>query len=112
MKLELSSSNVSTHPGFNLLYLALAPPEEENSEYSSGVRQSARISFDDELFIGQRQSKKATPQVEERVVEGQGVEADTDAKDASVKPVPDNGKIEGKEDRRGKSVGFRNICRA
>lgn len=58
-------------------------PEEENSEYLSGVRQSARISFDDELFIGQqRPSKRSTllaqtleknqQHIDERVVEGQG----------------------------------------
>ncbi|XP_023288977.1 kinesin-like protein unc-104 isoform X14 [Orussus abietinus] len=56
--------------------------EEENSEYSSGVRQSARISFEDDLFGGQRQSKwntlltqnlEKSQQIlqEERVVEGQ-----------------------------------------
>ncbi|XP_032456660.1 kinesin-like protein unc-104 isoform X12 [Nasonia vitripennis] len=59
--------------------------EEENSEYSSGVRQSARISFDDDLFGTQRQNRRNTllaqtleknqqQQIlmqEERVVEGQ-----------------------------------------
>ncbi|XP_015110986.1 kinesin-like protein unc-104 isoform X5 [Diachasma alloeum] len=57
--------------------------EEENSEYSSGVRQSARISFDDDLFGNPRQGKRGTlltqtleknQQImmqEERVVEGQ-----------------------------------------
>ncbi|XP_043279198.1 kinesin-like protein unc-104 isoform X4 [Venturia canescens] len=57
--------------------------EEENSEYSSGVRQSARISFEDDLFGTQgRASKRSTllaqtldknQQImmqEERVVEG------------------------------------------
>jgi len=58
-------------------------PEEENSEYLSGVRQSARISFNDDLFIGQqRPSKRSTllaqtleknqQHIDERVVEGQG----------------------------------------
>nr|CAD7588872.1 unnamed protein product [Timema genevievae] len=42
--------------------------EEENSEYSSGVRQSARISFDDELFLGRKKSSLTL----DRVVEGQG----------------------------------------
>ncbi|XP_011301568.1 kinesin-like protein unc-104 isoform X11 [Fopius arisanus] len=58
--------------------------EEENSEYSSGVRQSARISFDDDLFGTPRPGKRATllaqtleknQQIlmqEERVVEGKG----------------------------------------
>ncbi|CAG2064997.1 unnamed protein product, partial [Timema podura] len=41
---------------------------EENSEYSSGVRQSARISFDDELFLGRKKSSLTL----DRVVEGQG----------------------------------------
>ncbi|XP_066994575.1 kinesin-like protein unc-104 [Anabrus simplex] len=56
--------------------------EEENSDYVSGVRQSARISFDDELFIGQRTPSKRgslltqtldknQQQLEERVVEGE-----------------------------------------
>ncbi|XP_043482609.1 kinesin-like protein unc-104 isoform X4 [Leptopilina heterotoma] len=56
--------------------------EEENSEYSSGVRQSARISFEDDLFGGHKHSKRNTllaqtleknQQIllqEERVVEG------------------------------------------
>lgn len=69
--------------------------EEENSEYSSGVRQSARISFDDDLFIGQRQVRKSNPHVEERVVEGQGGQDDGDAKDGAVKTNQDSGKIEG-----------------
>ncbi|PSN48270.1 Kinesin-like protein unc-104, partial [Blattella germanica] len=55
--------------------------EEENSEYLSGVRQSARISFDDELFIGQQRPPKRNTllaqtieknHIDERVVEGQG----------------------------------------
>ncbi|XP_011505550.1 PREDICTED: kinesin-like protein unc-104 isoform X1 [Ceratosolen solmsi marchali] len=57
--------------------------EEENSEYSSGVRQSARISFEDDLFSTQRQNRRNTllaqtleknQQImmqEERVVDGQ-----------------------------------------
>uniref|UniRef100_A0ABD2XEL7 Kinesin-like protein unc-104 n=1 Tax=Trichogramma kaykai TaxID=54128 RepID=A0ABD2XEL7_9HYME len=60
--------------------------EEENSEYSSGVRQSARISFDDDLFGTQRRNRRNTllaqtldknqqqAQIvsqDERVVEGQ-----------------------------------------
>lgn len=80
-------------------------PEEENSEYLSGVRQSARISFDDELFIGQqRPSKRSTlsaqternqQHIDERVVEGQGNVQDS-CKDPHVIPdkveVQDNGK--------------------
>ncbi|XP_046753238.1 kinesin-like protein unc-104 isoform X15 [Diprion similis] len=56
--------------------------EEENSEYSSGVRQSARISFEDDLFGNHRYNKRNTLLTqtleknqqnllqEERVVEG------------------------------------------
>ncbi|XP_051165599.1 kinesin-like protein unc-104 isoform X6 [Leptopilina boulardi] len=62
--------------------------EEENSEYSSGVRQSARISFEDDLFGGHKHSKRNTllaqtleknQQIllqEERVVEGQTEQKD------------------------------------
>ncbi|XP_023288965.1 kinesin-like protein unc-104 isoform X2 [Orussus abietinus] len=64
------------------LRVAVQAVVEENSEYSSGVRQSARISFEDDLFGGQRQSKwntlltqnlEKSQQIlqEERVVEGQ-----------------------------------------
>ncbi|KAJ8866760.1 hypothetical protein PR048_032621 [Dryococelus australis] len=60
------------------LKVAVQPVIEENNvDYGSGVRQSARISFDDELFIGGR--KRNTPanqsldrSIDERVVEGQG----------------------------------------
>ncbi|XP_025602688.2 kinesin-like protein unc-104 isoform X7 [Athalia rosae] len=57
--------------------------EEENSEYSSGVRQSARISFEDDLFGNHRYNKRNTLVTqtleknqqnflqEERMVEGQ-----------------------------------------
>nr|XP_034175384.1 kinesin-like protein unc-104 isoform X13 [Osmia lignaria] len=63
--------------------------EEENSEYSSGVRQSARISFEDDLFGSQKQNKRNTlltqtleknRQIllnEERVVEGHNEQKDT-----------------------------------
>ncbi|XP_046427428.1 kinesin-like protein unc-104 isoform X4 [Neodiprion virginianus] len=63
--------------------------EEENSEYSSGVRQSARISFEDDLFGNHRYNKRNTLLTqtleknqqnllqEERVVEGS-----TDVKDS------------------------------
>ncbi|XP_014468850.1 PREDICTED: kinesin-like protein unc-104 isoform X17 [Dinoponera quadriceps] len=66
--------------------------EEENSEYSSGVRQSARISFEDDLFGGQKHNKRSTllaqtleknRQImlhEERVVEGHN-EVQKDMKD-------------------------------
>ncbi|XP_015436642.1 PREDICTED: kinesin-like protein unc-104 isoform X9 [Dufourea novaeangliae] len=62
--------------------------EEENSEYSSGVRQSARISFEDDLFGGHKQNKRNTlltqtleknRQIllhEERVVEGHNEQKD------------------------------------
>ncbi|XP_015110985.1 kinesin-like protein unc-104 isoform X4 [Diachasma alloeum] len=65
------------------LRVAVQAVVEENSEYSSGVRQSARISFDDDLFGNPRQGKRGTlltqtleknQQImmqEERVVEGQ-----------------------------------------
>ncbi|XP_032673633.1 kinesin-like protein unc-104 isoform X9 [Odontomachus brunneus] len=66
--------------------------EEENSEYSSGVRQSARISFEDDLFGGQKHNKRSTllaqtleknRQImlhEDRVVEGHN-EVQKDMKD-------------------------------
>lgn len=80
-------------------------PEEENSEYLSGVRQSARISFDDELFIGQQrpskrnilsaQTERNQQHIDERVVEGQGNIQDS-CKDSQVIPdkveAEDNGK--------------------
>ncbi|XP_076167989.1 kinesin family member unc-104 isoform X12 [Ptiloglossa arizonensis] len=62
--------------------------EEDNSEYSSGVRQSARISFDDDLFSAQKQNKRNTlltqtleknRQIllhEDRVVEGHNEQKD------------------------------------
>ncbi|KAF7995732.1 hypothetical protein HCN44_006839 [Aphidius gifuensis] len=65
------------------LRVAVQAVVEENSEYSSGVRQSARISFDDDLFGNNRPTKRANlltqtleknQQIfmqEERVVEGQ-----------------------------------------
>lgn len=65
------------------LRVAVQAVVEENSEYSSGVRQSARISFEDDLFGGHKHSKRNTllaqtleknQQIllqEERVVEGQ-----------------------------------------
>ncbi|CAL7940670.1 unnamed protein product [Xylocopa violacea] len=67
--------------------------EEENSEYSSGVRQSARISFEDDLFGNQKQNKRNTlltqtleknRQImlhEERVVEGHNEHKDTKDED-------------------------------
>lgn len=81
-------------------------PEEENSDYLSGVRQSARISFDDELFIGQqRPSKRNTllaqtleknqQHIDERVVEGQGNIQDS-CKDQQ--DIPD--KVEAQENRK------------
>ncbi|XP_049853671.1 kinesin-like protein unc-104 isoform X6 [Schistocerca gregaria] len=65
------------------LKVAVQLVTEENSDYSWGVRQSARISFDDELFGNQRHSKRSSllaqtldknlqQQLEERIVEGQG----------------------------------------
>lgn len=83
-------------------------PEEENSDYSWGVRQSAKISFEDDLFIGQRHQKRSTllaqtldknlhQHIEERVVEGQGnihdVNKDEKNTDDLVKDdCPDNSK--------------------
>ncbi|XP_053983682.1 kinesin-like protein unc-104 isoform X16 [Hylaeus anthracinus] len=67
--------------------------EEENSEYSSGVRQSARISFEDDLFDGHKQNKRNTlltqtleknRQIllnEERVVEGHNEQKDVKDED-------------------------------
>ncbi|CAK9828305.1 Kinesin-like protein unc-104 [Anthophora retusa] len=67
--------------------------EEENSEYSSGVRQSARISFEDDLFGNQKQNKRNTlltqtleknRQIlmhEERVVEGHNEQKDVKDED-------------------------------
>ncbi|XP_072744089.1 kinesin-like protein unc-104 isoform X9 [Anoplolepis gracilipes] len=67
--------------------------EEENSEYSSGVRQSARISFEDDLFGGHKHNKRNTlltqtleknRQImlhEERVVEGHNEINQKDMKD-------------------------------
>ncbi|XP_017754853.1 PREDICTED: kinesin-like protein unc-104 isoform X2 [Eufriesea mexicana] len=64
------------------LRVAVQAVVEENSEYSSGVRQSARISFEDDLFHNQKQNKRNTQLTqnleknrnillhEERVVEG------------------------------------------
>ncbi|XP_011334950.2 kinesin-like protein unc-104 isoform X9 [Ooceraea biroi] len=67
--------------------------EEENSEYSSGVRQSARISFEDDLFGGHKHNKRSSllaqtleknRQImlqEERVVEGHNEANQKDMKD-------------------------------
>ncbi|XP_011873962.1 PREDICTED: kinesin-like protein unc-104 isoform X6 [Vollenhovia emeryi] len=67
--------------------------EEENSEYSSGVRQSARISFEDDLFGGHKHNKRSSllaqtleknRQImlhEERVVEGHNEINQKDMKD-------------------------------
>ncbi|XP_026675517.1 kinesin-like protein unc-104 isoform X3 [Ceratina calcarata] len=67
--------------------------EEENSEYSSGVRQSARISFEDDLFGNHKQNKRNTlltqtleknRQIllhEERVVEGHNEQKETKEED-------------------------------
>ncbi|XP_018403946.1 PREDICTED: kinesin-like protein unc-104 isoform X1 [Cyphomyrmex costatus] len=67
--------------------------EEENSEYSSGVRQSARISFEDDLFGGHKHNKRNSllaPTLEknrqimlheERVVEGHNEINPKDMKD-------------------------------
>ncbi|XP_070157093.1 kinesin-like protein unc-104 isoform X4 [Polyergus mexicanus] len=67
--------------------------EEENSEYSSGVRQSARISFEDDLFGGHKHNKRNTllaqtleknRQIvlhEERMVEGHNEINQKDMKD-------------------------------
>ncbi|XP_025155583.1 kinesin-like protein unc-104 isoform X9 [Harpegnathos saltator] len=77
--------------------------EEENSEYSSGVRQSARISFEDDLFGGQKHNKRNTllaqtleknRQImlhEERVVEGHN-EVQKDMKDEDDMGDADSGR--------------------
>lgn len=81
--------------------------EEKNSEYSSGVRQSARISFDDDLFGTQRHNRRnasllaqcleKSQQIlpEERVVEGHN--ENKDIKQESFK--------EGKEVKEDEEVG-------
>ena len=53
------------------LRVAVQPVLEENSEYAVGVRQSARIAFDNEV-CGPKPAKKNTEKIniEERVVEG------------------------------------------
>ncbi|CAL7940667.1 unnamed protein product [Xylocopa violacea] len=75
------------------LRVAVQAVIEENSEYSSGVRQSARISFEDDLFGNQKQNKRNTlltqtleknRQImlhEERVVEGHNEHKDTKDED-------------------------------
>jgi len=47
--------------------------DEESGDHISGVRQSAKITFDDDYLFGHNRShnKKPTNQLEERVVEGQ-----------------------------------------
>lgn len=82
--------------------------EEENSEYSSGVRQSARISFEDDLFGNHRYNKRNTLLTqtleknqqnylqEERVVEGQ-----TEVKDC--KDVKDDEEVGDADSGRGDS---------
>lgn len=75
------------------LRVAVQAVVEENSEYSSGVRQSARISFEDDLFGGHKHNKRNTllaqtleknRQIvlhEERVVEGHNEINQKDMKD-------------------------------
>lgn len=75
------------------LRVAVQAVIEENSEYSSGVRQSARISFEDDLFGGHKHNKRNTlltqtleknRQImlhEERVVEGHNEINQKDMKD-------------------------------
>ncbi|EZA56943.1 Kinesin-like protein [Ooceraea biroi] len=75
------------------LRVAVQAVVEENSEYSSGVRQSARISFEDDLFGGHKHNKRSSllaqtleknRQImlqEERVVEGHNEANQKDMKD-------------------------------
>ncbi|XP_011873958.1 PREDICTED: kinesin-like protein unc-104 isoform X2 [Vollenhovia emeryi] len=75
------------------LRVAVQAVVEENSEYSSGVRQSARISFEDDLFGGHKHNKRSSllaqtleknRQImlhEERVVEGHNEINQKDMKD-------------------------------
>lgn len=75
------------------LRVAVQAVVEENSEYSSGVRQSARISFEDDLFGGHKHNKRNSllaqtleknRQImlhEERVVEGHNEINQKDMKD-------------------------------
>jgi len=50
--------------------------DEENGEYASGVRQSARIAFDDEILCNEKWSHRKSSYLgrlghpEERIVEG------------------------------------------
>ncbi|XP_024884659.1 kinesin-like protein unc-104 isoform X18 [Temnothorax curvispinosus] len=78
--------------------------EEENSEYSSGVRQSARISFEDDLFGGHKHNKRSSllaqtleknRQImlhEERVVEGHNEINQKDMKDEDDMGDADSGR--------------------
>ncbi|XP_067204879.1 kinesin-like protein unc-104 isoform X2 [Linepithema humile] len=75
------------------LRVAVQAVVEENSEYSSGVRQSARISFEDDLFGGHKHNKRSSLLAqtleknrqlmlhEERVVEGHNEVNQKDMKD-------------------------------
>lgn len=76
------------------LRVAVQAVVEENSEYSSGVRQSARISFEDDLFGGHKQNNKRNTLLtqtleknrqillhEERVVEGHNEQKDAKDED-------------------------------
>ncbi|XP_020283811.1 kinesin-like protein unc-104 isoform X4 [Pseudomyrmex gracilis] len=75
------------------LRVAVQAVVEENSEYSSGVRQSARISFEDDLFGGYKHNKRSSLLAqtleknrqmilhEERVVEGHNDVNQKDIKD-------------------------------
>ncbi|KAK0166439.1 hypothetical protein PV328_004859 [Microctonus aethiopoides] len=87
------------------LRVAVQAVVEENSEYSSGVRQSARISFEDDLFGGNRHSKRSTlltqtleknqQQIlmqEERVVEGQNETTKDGMKDEEEVGDADSGR--------------------
>lgn len=75
------------------LRVAVQAVVEENSEYASGVRQSARISFEDDLFGNHKQNKRNTlltqtleknRQIllhEERIVEGHNEQKDVKEED-------------------------------
>lgn len=86
------------------LRVAVQAVVEENSEYSSGVRQSARISFEDDLFGGHKHNKRSSllaqtleknRQImlhEERVVEGHNEINQKDMKDEDDLGDADSGR--------------------
>ncbi|XP_058794339.1 kinesin-like protein unc-104 [Phymastichus coffea] len=89
------------------LRVAVQAVIEENSEYSSGVRQSARISFDDDLFGTQRQNRRNTLIAQnlekgqhQQIMEERAFEGQHDNKEAKNETVK-----EGKELKEDDEVG-------